>query len=482
MRLPRAALLAGAGAVVYCGAVTWYLLTHGGAPTPDFLIPPLLLLAVLAGRGRAFLLDWTPFLLLLLAWESTRGIADRLGMPLQVRAPIEAERALFLGHIPTLLLQDWLYDHERGSRWFDWLGTIQHSLHFVLPVAFGFVFWLRDRALYWRYVLSVLLLFLLGFAGFVLFPQAPPWLAASLGEFQYTYRIGVGTILSLPVGDRVIGVYQHIRPNDVAAMPSLHAALPLLLSLILWRMNRPLAWCGIAYSAVLGFFLVYHGEHYVVDLIAGWALAGLVYWLVWATPRWVRRRLPATVGERRALALPVTAGATLLLVVGTAALLRPNAFGSEPAALLPEPAPETQAVEGQVLSGPCGVTQTFSGLADDLLAPVARTYAAYLMDPELGLCMALTEAQPLPPPNREEQRQIAAGGGTVQAPLAVSQAAGDTVIDMRVTASGPPSAQLAASGIPPGRYLLVVELASVRDVEAARAAATAIARAVLSTS
>src|SRR5215218_557554 len=179
MSVPRAGLIAGAGAAVYCGAVTWYLLTHGGAPTPDFLIPPLLLLAVVAGRGRAFLLDWTPFLLLLLAWEATRGVADRLGMPLQIDAPIVAEKAIVFGHVPTVVLQQWLYDPERGSRWFDWVGAVMHSLHFVLPIAAGFAFWLRDRALYWRYAASLLLLFVLAFAGYVLFPQAPPWMAGT---------------------------------------------------------------------------------------------------------------------------------------------------------------------------------------------------------------------------------------------------------------------------------------------------------------
>jgi membrane-associated phospholipid phosphatase len=147
-------------------------------------------------------------------------------------------------------------------------------------------------------------------------------MAQGLGvEIPYIYRIGVGTVLTLPIEGNVIFLYEHIRPNDVAAMPSLHAALPLLLALILWRLKRPLAWAGFAYTAVLGFFLVYFGEHYVIDLVAGWALAGLVYWLVWATPAWLRRWLPAsTVARRRALAIPATALTALLLVVGTAAV------------------------------------------------------------------------------------------------------------------------------------------------------------------
>jgi hypothetical protein len=467
------ALLAGGGAVLYCGAVTWYLLTHGGWPTPDFLIPPLILLALLLRRGRSFLLDWTPFLLLLLAWEATRGIADLIGMPVQVAGPWRLEEALFGGTIPTITLQERLFDGERGSRWFDWLGAILHSLHFVLPVAFGFVLWLRDRALYWRYVASVLTLFLLGFVGFVLFPQAPPWLAAGLIDGQpYIYRIGVGTILSLPMQGHVVFVYDHIRPNDVAAMPSLHAALPMLLTLILRRFDRRLAWAGAAYTAVLAFFLVYHGEHYVIDIAAGWALAAAVYWIVWATPISIRRRLPVAAVPRRTVALPASVLAAAVLVVGTAAALRPNAFGSTPAVLLPPtPTPEPLVEERLILDGPCGVSESLTGIADELMASVARTYSAYLTDPSLGLCMALSRSQALPPPAASELQAIATEAGSPRAPVSRRGAEAGS---MTVSAIGTPSGALTASGVPPGRYLLVVLLSEVADGDAARSATAAL--------
>ena len=71
-------------------------------------------------------------------------------------------------------------------------------------------------------------------------------------------------------------VFEHGKgyANDVAAMPSLHAAFALLFSLYLWRLVprwwRPLL---ALYPLAMTFALVYSGEHYVVDCVAGWVYA-----------------------------------------------------------------------------------------------------------------------------------------------------------------------------------------------------------------
>ncbi|MGH2584867.1 MAG: hypothetical protein ACRDJE_08140, partial [Dehalococcoidia bacterium] len=151
------------GAVVYLLGISWYLLTHGGWPTPDYLIPPLLLLAIALGRGWAFVLDWGPFLLLVLSWQATAGIADQFGQPVHVEQPAEFDFRLFGGRLPTVELQQRLFDPSQ-AHWYDWLATLQHAMHFVLPVAVGMALWLRSRRTYWRYLAAVMLLFYIGFA------------------------------------------------------------------------------------------------------------------------------------------------------------------------------------------------------------------------------------------------------------------------------------------------------------------------------
>ena len=110
----------------------------------------------------------------------------------------------------------------------------------------------------------------LGLTGYFVVPTAPPWWAAEQGRIPGMRRIMV------EVGHRRWGrlwspLYGFLGGNPLAAMPSLHFATSLMAAPCSPR--RPVAGAvGAAYAAVLGFALVYLGEHYVVDLLAGAAL------------------------------------------------------------------------------------------------------------------------------------------------------------------------------------------------------------------
>jgi hypothetical protein len=102
-------------ALLYLVGVSIYLLTHGGWPTPDYLIPPLLLVAIALGRGWPFVLDWAPFLLLVLSWQATAGVAEQLGRPVHMNALVRGESWLFGGSIPTIELQERFFDSSRAG-------------------------------------------------------------------------------------------------------------------------------------------------------------------------------------------------------------------------------------------------------------------------------------------------------------------------------------------------------------------------------
>jgi membrane-associated phospholipid phosphatase len=65
--------------------------------------------------------------------------------------------------------------------------------------------------------------------------------------------------------------------NDVAAMPSLHSAIPFVMMFALWK-YRGLRWAGVAFAASMPFAVVYLGEHYFVDALGGLGVAA-VGWL-----------------------------------------------------------------------------------------------------------------------------------------------------------------------------------------------------------
>jgi membrane-associated phospholipid phosphatase len=69
--------------------------------------------------------------------------------------------------------------------------------------------------------------------------------------------------------------------NPVAAIPSLHAAYTLLITLFLWRVAPQ--WGRVllaAYPWAMAFALVYTAEHYVVDVLLGWIYALIAFSMV----------------------------------------------------------------------------------------------------------------------------------------------------------------------------------------------------------
>jgi membrane-associated phospholipid phosphatase len=92
-------------------------------------------------------------------------------------------------------------------------------------------------------------------------------------------------------------VYGSLDPNPVAALPSLHSALPFLGYLALRDIRPRLAWLALAWCGLVWTSVVYLGEHYVVDVVTGVGLASVA----WGAVALASGRLAA-----RAAALPVS--------------------------------------------------------------------------------------------------------------------------------------------------------------------------------
>jgi membrane-associated phospholipid phosphatase len=76
-------------------------------------------------------------------------------------------------------------------------------------------------------------------------------------------------------------------------MPSLHAGAALLVALFFWPSVDVLRRVALlAYAVAMAVTLVYTGEHYVVDVAAGWGVAGcaVAVGTVVRLPRSRRRR------------------------------------------------------------------------------------------------------------------------------------------------------------------------------------------------
>jgi membrane-associated phospholipid phosphatase len=66
--------------------------------------------------------------------------------------------------------------------------------------------------------------------------------------------------------------------NNVAAVPSIHAAYPMLIGLFFWKgSGKRKRILLAAYPICMAFTLVYTGEHFVIDILIGWLYAAATF-------------------------------------------------------------------------------------------------------------------------------------------------------------------------------------------------------------
>src|SRR5207244_5622624 len=101
------------GSLLYLSVIFGVMLWRGISIEPEWVVLALLVIAIALGRGKTFIADWAPFLLLFFAYEAMRGFAAKTGF-----APHDLsglERAVFGGTLPTLTLQHAFYLVQTAS-------------------------------------------------------------------------------------------------------------------------------------------------------------------------------------------------------------------------------------------------------------------------------------------------------------------------------------------------------------------------------
>ena len=212
-------------------------------------------------------------------YEMPNDDPERLEQRVRIDYPVAVDRVIGLGQLPGVRLQRRFADPpnirlpEKVLVWAHWVW-------FTVPHGTALYVLLRNRDRFPRSATLIYATFDLGVLCYWLIPTAPPWYAAQQG------RLGAGGDEEVPRlhrlmldygeqfwGDRWNALYDGLAGNPLAAMPSLHFATSVMAAHVLSDVGPAEGAIGWAYAGTLGFALVYLGEHYVVDLLAGLALA-----------------------------------------------------------------------------------------------------------------------------------------------------------------------------------------------------------------
>ncbi|MFH0936901.1 MAG: phosphatase PAP2 family protein [Candidatus Daviesbacteria bacterium] len=262
---------------IYIIGMTALMVWQGIGIAPDRYVFVLLLGSLLIRRTRSFLLDWIPFLFILISYDFLRGLAPILNTNVHYWELINADEFLF-GKVPSIILQNNFF-HAQQLAWYDYLATIFDFLHFALLLAFGYLLWLYHKGSFRQFVIGISLLSYAAWATFVIYPAAPPWMAAQKGYLPEVTKIMDSTLAAFPAAYEFPTIYHRMNPNPVAAMPSLHAAYPFLVLLFALSFFKLKGIIFLPYVLGVWISLVYLGEHYVIDILAG-VIYATIFFLV----------------------------------------------------------------------------------------------------------------------------------------------------------------------------------------------------------
>lgn len=282
------------GVFIVYGAIFLWSIFAFGIPVDRLAVLTWMLVAFLIstiGRSKTEMTqtvkDWMILVFIYMIYDYSRGIADQLGVGVNFTLPRDIDRFFTRGTDPNVWMQDTFL--QKHIRWYDVAGSIIYMMHFVLPVVPLTTLRIRNRIEWVRYVRRFSSTLIIAVSVFMVFPAAPPWMASEKGHIDQVFRItGRGWwALRLKTVSHTIDRGAAVL-NAVAAMPSLHAGMSLLVALWYTR-NKP-TWmkrCALLYPFLMMLTLVYFGEHYISDCIAGFGVV-LIAWF--GSEKWEQRR------------------------------------------------------------------------------------------------------------------------------------------------------------------------------------------------
>jgi hypothetical protein len=243
------------------------------------LAAPALAVAIRPGRKRELAICALNMWAYLAAYELPHDDPERQAQRVRIDYPIDADRVLGLGVLPTVRLQRGLSTPGAFNR-FERLLVWCHWAWFAVPHVSVVYVLARRPERFPSAAARMYAVFDIGATFYWAIPTAPPWYAASHGRLVDARSPRVRRMM-IEYGEEFWGerwgaLYDVLGGNPLAAMPSLHFATSLIGAHLLSEVGPVAGAVGWTYAGLLGLALVYLGEHYAIDLVGGALLAETV--------------------------------------------------------------------------------------------------------------------------------------------------------------------------------------------------------------
>lgn len=232
---------------------------------------------------RKFILGFTVFIVFWIIFDYMKAFPNYEYNTVSIKDLYELEKSIFGFSVNGVELTPNEYWLGHSTKFLDILSGIFYLSWIPVPLTFaGVLFFFRKREFFY-FSLTFLLVNLLGFCVYYIYPAAPPWYVQQYG-FDFIANTK-GNTAGLARFDTYFGVeifkglYEK-SSNVFAAMPSLHSAYPLIV--LYYGVRNKLGWINFLLAIVtvgIWFAAIYSSHHYVLDVLAGISCALIGIWL-----------------------------------------------------------------------------------------------------------------------------------------------------------------------------------------------------------
>jgi len=231
--------------------------------------------------SRKFILGFSIFIVYWILFDYMKAFPNYLFNEVHIADLYHMEKHIFgiFAHGKLLTPNEYLRLHH--SAIVDVLGGIFYLMWIPVPLAFAAYLFFAKKELFLRFSLTFVLVNMIGFVIYYLYPAAPPWYV------QYHGFVFLAHTHSNPAGlvrfDHLLHttVFESIYrqgSNVFAAMPSLHSSYPVIV--LYYGLKNKMGAMNVVFGIVMigiWFTAVYASHHYVLDVLAGitCAIAGI---------------------------------------------------------------------------------------------------------------------------------------------------------------------------------------------------------------
>ncbi len=267
--------------VAVAGIVVIYLLTSYllmGFRNDQLVLAGIFFIGYFSSAlGRKFILAFSIFIVYWIIFDYMKAFPNYLYNEVHLLQLYKADKILFGSMQNGTILTTNEYWLAHTNTWLDILCGLFYLCWMPVPLAFATWLFFKDKTIFLQFAFTFLVVNFIGFIIYYAYPAAPPWYFQKYGSAFFANTLGSSAGLQRFDAYFKVDIFNTIysrSSNVFAAMPSLHAAYPLIV--LNYGIQKRMGWVNILFAIVtigIWFAAVYTGHHYVLDVLAGIACA-----------------------------------------------------------------------------------------------------------------------------------------------------------------------------------------------------------------